>query len=213
MSNIYLFSGLGADRRAFQYLGLTGYNVTFINWIAAEKNETIEAYAKRLLPQITTHNPILIGLSFGGIMAVEVAKLIKTEKIILIASVKTYKELPPYFQNTRSDSFHNWIPGWVLKKPNFIIRRLFGVQSLSEKKLLNDILKDIDPIFLKWAIGKIATWRNEVTHPNLLHIHGTADKIFPFKYVRCDVPVTNGGHFMTVNRAEELTLILRNLLH
>ncbi|MCP9751582.1 alpha/beta hydrolase, partial [Ferruginibacter sp. HRS2-29] len=88
MKTIYLFSGLGADERVFKYLKFPGHHIVHIKWITALRNEPLAAYAKRLLEQVSTEHPILIGLSFGGIMAIEVSKLIPTEKVIIIASVK-----------------------------------------------------------------------------------------------------------------------------
>ncbi len=82
--NLYIFSGLGADERVFQKLIFSDHNTTYVKWILPEPNEPIEKYASRLVVQIKANNPIFIGLSFGGIMAVEVAKLIHTEKIIAI---------------------------------------------------------------------------------------------------------------------------------
>ena len=82
MKNVYIFSGLGADKRVFQKLDFSYCNATFIEWTAPLRHESFEHYASRILSQIKHENPILIGLSFGGMMAVEVAKLIKTEKEI-----------------------------------------------------------------------------------------------------------------------------------
>lgn len=95
---LYIFSGLGADERVFQRLDFSGFSVTFIKWIIPQDKETIENYASRLLDQIKTKKATLIGLSFGGIMAVEVAKQIEVEKVILIASTKTKKEIPFYYR-------------------------------------------------------------------------------------------------------------------
>lgn len=209
--HIYLFSGIGADHRAFQYLDFSGYQVTSIKWLPNEKYETIAHYAKRLLPQIVDQRPILIGLSFGGIMAAEVAKLIDIEKLIIIASVKTRHELPPAVTNPFCP-FYKILPGGLLTRPNIVINSLFGVQSKSDKKLLADILHDTDPVFLKWALHQIRTWRNEAIHSNTVHIHGTADRLFQFKYVRDVIPVDGGGHFMTVNKAEEISTLIRTLV-
>jgi hypothetical protein len=79
-------------------------------------------------------------------------------------------------------------------------------------KLLADILNDTDHVFLKWVLGKIANWKNVIEHKNLIHIHGTADRLFLFKYVKCGISVKDGGHFMTVNKAKELSAIIRQLL-
>ena len=69
---LYIFSGLGADERVFQRIDFSGFSTTFIKWIVPQDKETIENYATRLLDQITTTKPTLIGLSFGGLIAVEI---------------------------------------------------------------------------------------------------------------------------------------------
>ena len=89
MKTVYVFSGLGADERVFHKIDFSSYDVHFIKWITPKKNESIESYALRLTLQITKPLPVLIGLSFGGMMAVEVAKHIATEKIVLISSAKS----------------------------------------------------------------------------------------------------------------------------
>ena len=85
MKTVYVFSGLGADERVFYKIDFGNCAVIFIKWIAPKKNESIECYAVRITAQITTTHPVLVGLSFGGMMAVEVAKHIATEKIVLIS--------------------------------------------------------------------------------------------------------------------------------
>ena len=77
---------------------------------------------------------------------------------------------------------------------------------------MKTILQDTDPVFLKWAIDKVARWENTILLKNIVHIHGTNDKILPYRFVKCDLTVQDGGHFMTLNKAEELTSILRKLL-
>lgn len=212
MKNIYIFSGLGADERVFRNLDFSGFDVTFIRWISPTNNETIENYAKRLTKQILTENPTLVGLSFGGIVATEVAKLIETEKIILIPSAKTQQEIPFYYRFAGRLKLHKLLPTRLLKYPNFLSYWIFGAESKSDRKMLADILHDTDPKFLKWSIDQIVNWTSQVRHSNLQHIHGTADRILPFCFVECNLKVFGGGHFMTVNKAKELTQKLRSLL-
>jgi hypothetical protein len=52
MENLYIFSGLGADKRVFNYLDFSKYNANFIDWINPFEKELIEDYAKRLTSQI-----------------------------------------------------------------------------------------------------------------------------------------------------------------
>ena len=213
MSNhIYIFSGLGADERVFQKLDFTGLTITFIHWIIPQEKETIEDYATRLLSQIKTTKPTLVGLSFGGIMAVEVAKQIDTEKVILIASAKTKTEIPFYYRLAGQLKIHRFLPTTLLKKSNYISNWFFGVSSSFDKELLKTILKETDTTFLTWAIAKIVSWTNQTELKNLKHIHGTADRILPLRFVNCDFKVNNGGHFMTLNKANELTKLIRELV-
>ncbi|MET4083452.1 pimeloyl-ACP methyl ester carboxylesterase [Pedobacter sp. UYP30] len=206
---IYLFSGLGADERAFRKLDLSPFSAIYIQWILPKNNESIEMYATRLLAQITTTNPILIGLSFGGIMAIEVAKQISTEKILLIASVKTSSEVPFYYRIAGKLRLHKLLPQKLLLHANFITNWFFGVKSKREKNVLKQILKDTDSIFLTWAIDKIVSWKNKEIPSNIIHIHGEDDKILPRKFVDANVIIKNGGHLMTLDKSGEISKLLK----
>jgi esterase/lipase len=90
---IFVISGLGADHEVFHKLDLPGYELIHIKWVETKKNESLAAYATKLLPQITEANPIVMGLSHGGMLALEVSKQIQTEKIISLSSAIGYDEI------------------------------------------------------------------------------------------------------------------------
>jgi pimeloyl-ACP methyl ester carboxylesterase len=211
MKNVYVFSGLGVDERVFKNIKFSGYNPAFIKWVSPFSGETIQHYSKRLLTQIKDSHPILVGLSFGGIVAIEVSKLIATEKVILIASAKIKAEIPFYFRLSGLFKLHKIIPPGFLKHSNLFTYWLFGAGK-HDRSLLLEILSDTDPFFLKWAIDKIVHWQNEHYPINISHIHGSADRILPVKFVKPDFKIKNGGHFMTVNKPEEINDLLKNLL-
>ena len=98
----------------------------------------------------------------------------------------------------------------MLKTPNAFSYWFFGIESNSDKKLLKEILKDTDAVFLKWAINAIVTWDNKTQPMNVIHIHGTSDRILPIAFAKVDVKIENGGHFITLNKAQELSENLRN---
>ncbi len=207
--NIYIFSGLGTDERVFVNIDINEHHPTFIKWIDPIPNETIEAYASRLLPQIKDPKPVLIGLSFGGMMAIEVSKLIVTEKVIIISSAKTYKEIPLYYRIPGLINIHRWMPIRRLKRFNFITSWFFGTQSKTENKLLLQITKDTDPNYVKWAVDKIVKWQNEHIPTNLFHIHGTKDRLLPLSKRQYDKPIEGGGHLMIMNKSAQITEILK----
>jgi pimeloyl-ACP methyl ester carboxylesterase len=210
---VYLFSGLGVDERVFRNLIFEGYDTTFIKWISPEKNEAIEVYAKRISQQIKTEKPILIGLSFGGIMAIEVSKIIECEKIILISSAKTKYEIPWYYRLAGKTKIQRILPEKIFTQSNAMLNWFFGVNTPEEKLLLKTILNESDPEFNRWGIDKIVSWKNKIIPKNLTHIHGTSDRILPSRYVKKDFTIEKGGHFMVLNKAEEINVILKQILN
>jgi pimeloyl-ACP methyl ester carboxylesterase len=209
---IYLFSGLGADYRAFQNLRLPGYRLVYINWIKPEKSESMAHYAGRIKGQVVTPDPIIIGLSFGGMIAVELAKQMPVKKMVLISSAKNREDLAG-----GNSLFFRWklykvIPGYFLQQSNFIVNNMFGATTGEDKKILSEILNDSDPAFFRWAMDNIVHWDNEVIPPHLIHIHGTADKIIPYAAVKADYSIEGGGHLMVLNRADTISKIIINYL-
>jgi pimeloyl-ACP methyl ester carboxylesterase len=204
MKTIYIFTGLGADERVFHKINFENYNTIHIKWITPFPKETIEAYALRLTQQITTANPILVGLSFGGMVAVEVAKHITTEKIILISSSKNKNEIPFYYKLAGKIRLHRIIHARFLVKANKMTNKIFSVRSSEDKKIISSMMAASDVVFLNWAIDKIVHLNNEVVHKNLTHIHGSEDRILPIRFVNADVVIKGGTHLMIMNRAAEV---------
>jgi hypothetical protein len=212
MNNIYILSGLGVDERVFKFIDFGSNKIHFIKWIQPLTNESIDNYSKRLLVQINSPRPILIGLSFGGMMAVEISKHIETSKIILISSAKTRKELPFYFRWIGLLRIHKINPISFLKQSNFLTSWFFGTDSINERKLLRIILKETDSAFLKWAIDKILSWKNDFIPKSVFHIHGNSDKILPIQFVRYDSKIDKGGHLMILNKAATISKLLSEQL-
>ena len=212
MKNIYVISGLGADERVFFKTNFGNNKVTHIHWLTPLQNESIEAYALRLCTHIHDKNPILVGLSFGGMMAMEVAKHIATEKIILISSAKTKHELPALYKNAGKLNLHKLIPSYFFKSANVFTNWAFSNRSKNDKRVLAEMMKDMDMVFLRWAIDKILHWKNETIHENVVHIHGTADRILPYKNTKDTITINGGLHLMIITKAGEVKKILREIL-
>lgn len=115
---VYLFSGLGADERVFQKIDFSFCSITNVKWFTPEVDEPIEKYAARLIHQIKSPKPILIGISFGGMIAIEVAKQLETEKVILIASAKVKNEIPFYYRLVGILRLYKILPVFILKRSN-----------------------------------------------------------------------------------------------
>lgn len=208
----YILSGLGVDSRAFRNIDFEDLDVVFIDWIAPEDGESIARYAKRISATIDVPNPMLIGLSFGGMVAVEIAKTMVVEKLILISSAKTRHEIPMVYRLFGKLKLHKLVPASFLKHSSFMSTWLFGAQTADDEKLLKEILKETDSQFLYWAIDKIVCWKNMELPSNYAHIHGDNDRILPIKNIEADYEIRTGGHFMIVNRSKEISLLIQKVI-
>ncbi len=210
---IYLISGLGADQRAFGKLSFPAdFELVHLDWIPELPKESLPEYAKRLSQKIDTSAPFyLIGLSFGGMLATEIAKNVKPRYTFLISSVTDYRELPWYYQLAGRLSLQKMLPVYLLKRTNILLLRMLGAKTEEEKKILRALVTDSDPNFMKWAMDAILHWRNTEQPSNLVHFHGTADHILPLRYVtyhKPDVQIKNAGHFMVFGNAAELSSLI-----
>lgn len=213
--NVYFLSGLGADKRAFAGIRLPDKFIPHhIDWIRPEKKELLPAYARRLAKVIDSSQPfVLIGLSFGGIVAIEINKFLKAEQIIIISSVSTRSQLPPHHRQAGLFQFYRILPYWFFKTANPLNYWIFGARTKDEKVLLKQILKDMDTEFLKWAIGRLTTWDNKVKPENLYHIHGTADMLMPILFVKPDLKIKKGGHLMVHNFSHIISAAIEDRLN
>ncbi|WP_069658325.1 alpha/beta hydrolase [Arcticibacter eurypsychrophilus] len=179
----YFISGLGCDRRAFQRIVLPSeYEIVHLDWLMPEDNESIEHYSARLAEPIGITEPfVLVGLSFGGMIAVEISKFKKPHKLFLISSIATRSSLPALYKVCGLLHLDKIVPAKWLRYPNIALYWVFGPLTQETKLLFKGILFETDPIFLKWALGVIARWKSTQLPEQLIQIHGRRDRIFnPF---------------------------------
>lgn len=209
---IYFISGLGADESAFMALELPGIEPVFLNWMEPLKGEHIQQYAARMTKRITEPNPIIVGLSFGGMMAIEIAKLIPVQQLILISSAKTRKELPLYFRICRFVPLHRILPLQSIALNTRLMSFFFGARNQLQQEKLKAIIQNSIHGFNKWAVNEVVNWKNQSIQAPLFHIHGNADNLLPHRYVQADVLIEGGDHFMVVHKANEISEYILKLL-
>lgn len=200
---LYGIGGLGADRRVFQDLHLD-LDFECIDWISPMGNESIEHYSKRLLQMINVDESFaLLGGSFGGLVAVEICKIITPKVLILVSSAEVRKELHPMALFIGKLKILKFLPVLFFKPPKQIVRIVFDADN---KNLLYDILRDTDPQFVKWALNELTSWENiERVKVPILKLIGDKDRLFPPLKASNSIFIDRGGHFMIVDRAKELS--------
>ena len=213
MKTIYCISGLGADERAFSKLKINGFVLKVIPWLMPETGETIEQYAARMRADITEENPMLMGLSFGGMICTEIAKQIPVSKIIIISSIKSSRELPFWMKTVATLKLNKIVPLKSTRLTQPIQNKMLGVQTEEEKTLVASLRRAVDLPYTNWAVNQAINWKNNWQHPHIYHIHGDKDNMFSIKNIKADYIIKNGGHFMIMNRAAEVSDCINSILN
>lgn len=212
MKKIYCISGLGADEKAFAKIKVPGCQLEHLIWLAPEKNESIEAYAKRMAAQIKEEHPILMGLSFGGMLCIEISKLVSAEKVILISSIPSYKQLPWWMKAAGKLKLNKILPIRSYTNTLEPVQNYFmGAKTKDELAIVRHYRKNVEQGLLDWSVDAILNWKNDWQPPNLLRIHGDADRIFPFRKTQSGFVVKGGTHFMIFSRAKEVNQCLASI--
>lgn len=211
--NIYLISGLGADSTVFKNLTFSnGSNIHYISWIPPKANESLRSYALRLAEPIDRSAPFeMIGLSFGGMLATEIASVFHPQRTILVSSVPTKLELPWYYRLIGTTRIHKLLPVFKPKTVPQFVAAFFGVKTHDDYLFFLKLLRRSDPRFSKWAIDSILKWDRTETPEGIIRIQGSKDKVLPIGNGKVDYVIRGGGHFMIFNRAEEISKILNEL--
>ena len=213
MSKIFLIPGLGADTRVYNNIDLNNHEVICVDWIEPHPTDTLITYSQKLIYQYNiTPKSVLIGNSMGGMIAIEIAKIIPIDKTILISSIRTIDEAPGYFSLFRAIPFYKLIPGKMLTKMEFLIKPFFGHMKPEDNWLFVDMLKKSSPVFLKWAMDAVLHWRNQIVPGNVYQVSGDKDLVFPYKKLKSAEIVKGGTHIMIFEKAKKVNKILKRIL-
>lgn len=199
---VYFMPGLAASPTIFERIQLPEeqFDMFYLEWIIPLELESIEDYAKRLWAQVNHENPVLIGVSFGGIMVQEMAKHANVHSLIIISSVKTAAELPLKLKFAKTTKAYKMVPtGWVHFLEN-LSKFSLGPTINQRLKLYEKYLSVRDKNYLDWSIENVIMWKQTVSNPRVIHIHGDADEVFPIKYIKDCITIKGGTHIMILNK-------------
>ena len=210
-THVYFVPGLAANTKIFEYISLPEehFELHFLDWLLPTSiNETIQEYAQRMCANIQHKNPILVGVSFGGVMAQEMSKLIDCKKVIIISSIKTNKELPKYLKIAQLTRAYKLFPSKIIANIESYEHYFFNDYLKKRAELYKLYLSIRDKQYLQWAIYNVLHWQQKEPLPNVIHIHGNKDEVFPVKHIKKHIEVENGTHVMILNKAKTISKIL-----
>ncbi|MVN78334.1 alpha/beta fold hydrolase [Hymenobacter sp. HMF4947] len=209
----YLIPGLGADERVFRRLRLGG-PVQVLSWLAPQSStEPLAHYAARLAEAILPGQPCwLVGVSFGGLLALEIGRLRPLARIVLISSLQAASELPPLLRLARATGIYRLVPFRLLARLPRLAQWFFGAKGGGECRLLCQILRDTDPTFARWATAQLLHWHSHGV-PTATRLHGTHDRLLPAGGALIEYRLPGAGHFLIVSHAAQVSQILNSLAH
>ncbi|MBO9618541.1 MAG: alpha/beta hydrolase [Niabella sp.] len=213
MRTIYCIPGFGVDERIFSNLRVDNATLQCINWLDPLKGESFHSYAMRMADLMTTDAPLtIIGISFGGMVAQEIARFRNVQQIILISSVKSRSEMPLYMRIAGALKLNKLFPVKAVQKSDRVYKianRRLGAYTPEEREFADVYRKTANLNYINWSFDKILNWRNlNGTATAITHIHGSKDQVLPIKYIKADYVIEGGTHMMAWNRAEEISRII-----
>lgn len=200
---VYFMPGLAASPTIFENIKLPEdqFEMHFLEWFLPNDKESIESYALRMAEKIQDENPVLVGVSFGGVLVQEIAKHIKSQKVIIISSVKSNSEFPSRFKVAKTTKAYKLIPTQLLADIEKLVKYAFGDNIVAKRiKLYEKYLSVRDKQYLDWAIETILCWNQKKRNESVIHIHGDADEVFPIKNIENCIVIKGGTHIMIINK-------------
>lgn len=218
---LVLFSGLGADERLFEPQRSLPYRLITPRWIVPRARESLPDYARRMAAGIEwPQHFVLGGVSFGGMVAAELACGLKPDALVLIASCRSTQGIP---------SAHRFIDGLIRVVEDFgsgpaagrsretgpprLFLTLFGDFNEAQRALMAEMLAETPLVTLRRASQMVRTWEGVGRLPcPAVQIHGARDLVIPVDKTSPDVVIPDGGHLINWTHAEQVNEAIRRLV-
>ncbi|MEA1786925.1 alpha/beta hydrolase [Arenibacter sp. GZD96] len=200
--HVYFMPGMAANSTIFSKISLPElqFEMHFLDWVIPEQGQDLCTYARAMCKKVLHENPVLVGVSFGGLLVQEMAKWIKVQKVIIISSIKKRSELPKRMVFAKYTRIHKLLPTGLVHNVEFLAKYAFGETVTKRLKLYEQYLSIRDKRYLDWAIDQTINWSQKEPMAHTIHIHGAKDAVFPITNITHCILVENGTHTMIIHR-------------
>ncbi len=211
---VYFMPGLAASSAIFENIKLPEdqFEMILLDWEIPKTNESLHDYAKRVSKKVVLDQPVLVGVSFGGILIQEMAQFVNPRKIIIISSAKSNLEFPRRMKFAKMTHVYKLLPLNLINYIEKLTKFSFSDKIGNRLKLYEKYLSMRDKNYLAWAIKNVILWDRKIADPKVIHIHGDADEVFPPQYIKNYIPVKGGTHIMIINKYKWLNEMLPTII-
>jgi len=212
--HVYLVPGMAANPSIFENIKLpeTQFKMHLLEWMIPEKDESLRDYALRWSKDVKHNNAVLIGVSFGGVVAQEMSEFLDLKRLIIISSVKCRAELPRRMRYASATGLYRLLPTSLMNYVDHFEKIAYGDFLTKRAQLYRKYLSVRDIYYIDWSIKNMVCWKRQVPKDGLVHIHGDCDMVFPYKYIKDCITVKGGTHIMVVNRFRWFNMHLPGLI-
>jgi len=195
---IYFLPGMGATSAMYDDTWRSLRKARFLDWPVIDGEITLSSVAESL---IATHNissqDQVGGSSLGGIVALEIAKILGNEQVFLIGSALSIVDINPVLLMLAPLSD---ITPWKLIQ-------VFAGKSSGE---LNKMFSQVDTRFIRKTCKAITQWEGAVELSDKVHrIHGGNDLVIKCPD-DCEV-IPNAGHLIAMTHSRECVDVIAGL--
>lgn len=208
---LFVLSGIGGDERLFEAQRAVR-DVRPINWILpSDPAEPITAYAARLARTLVINEPFdLGGSSFGGMIALELARHLAPDRVFLFGSCRSPRDIAPSLKALRRITAA--VPDRFLHPPVMLVplvARWFGAKAPAHVHLFGEMLSATPIAFIRWAAKTVFAWEGVPELPMPIHhVHGERDRLIPLRSVKSDRVIYGAGHLLTLTHATEVNAFI-----
>jgi pimeloyl-ACP methyl ester carboxylesterase len=194
--SLYLIPGLGADQRLFGPQLELPVRARVLPWLKPERGEDLEGYATRMAGPIDVQVPfVLAGVSFGGVLAMEMARLLRPRALVLISSCRTPEAIPSWYRAAWAMS--SFCPPAMLKTMMLhspLVWNAFEPMTAEARRLLIEMLEQACPDLVAAGMAMLMRWRGTSIQGPVHQVHGEQDKLLPADRSRADLLIPGAGH-------------------
>ncbi len=202
--HVYCMPGMAANSSIFEYIELPKdrFRIHLLDWTMPKNGMDISTYAKQMCSLIVHKDPVLVGVSLGGIVVQEMAKILPVRKVIIVSSVKSKFELPKRMLFARYTNIHKLLPTGLITNIELLAKYAFGETVTKRLALYEKYLSIRDKGYIDWCIHEMVNWQQTKALDGLVHIQGDKDAVFPITNIKDCIRVKNGTHTMIIHRAK-----------
>jgi pimeloyl-ACP methyl ester carboxylesterase len=205
----YLIPGMGADHRLFSNFKLQHGEIHYLNWIPHGKSTNLADYAKLMAERVTTKNNVIVGSSMGGMVAVEMAKIMDPLGTVLVSAPSGRHEFPTVLKAFDSIRLHKALSPVQIMKISSLADLFMGFKTPEQRALFYDMLRGNGADFLHFSIHAVLGWKNtEPPSGEFIQILGSADKLFTQKKIDKAYIIQGSGHFTAFEKGKEVSELI-----